>query len=167
MLDASIVLGCGWRSRCRVGVRLLYRLAKRSCCDEAAPCAGRTRCCETIGCVVHAGPIFDHSVTLSCTRPDRLRHAPHRECVNVLGATHMVAGDRNDHFGKSVIEVPEATGAGGRQALSPFHRLEEPRPVSHFDINDSRSTKTQGQNAWRTYHSESRPSSCQIEPLRY
>jgi non-heme chloroperoxidase len=33
-----------------------------------------------------------------------LRLAPHSEYVNVTGAAHMVAGDRNDSFGHAVVE---------------------------------------------------------------
>lgn len=33
-----------------------------------------------------------------------LQLVPHSEYVNVLNAGHMVAGDRNDHFGQAVIE---------------------------------------------------------------
>ena len=35
---------------------------------------------------------------------DFLRQCPHAEYVNVSNAAHMVAGDRNDIFAKSVVE---------------------------------------------------------------
>ncbi len=37
-----------------------------------------------------------------------LRLVPHAELVDVAGAGHMVAGDRNDRFNAAVIEFLES-----------------------------------------------------------
>ncbi|MES2534947.1 MAG: alpha/beta hydrolase [Pseudomonadota bacterium] len=56
---------------------------------------------------------------------DFLRRCPHAEYVNVLNAGHMVAGDRNDLFGKSVIEfLSRAVPPGG----DPVHPAHQPQP---------------------------------------
>jgi pimeloyl-ACP methyl ester carboxylesterase len=59
-----------------------------------------------------------------------LELAPHSEYVSVAGAAHMVAGDRNDIFGSTVIEflaraVPPGAEAAvqGEQAQSPHRRM--------------------------------------------
>jgi len=59
-----------------------------------------------------------------------LELAPHSEYVSVAGAAHMVAGDRNDIFGSSVIEflaraVPPGAEAAmqGEHAQSPRRRM--------------------------------------------
>lgn len=48
-----------------------------------------------------------------------LRLCRHSEYVNVAGAAHMVAGDRNDIFGTSVIEFLARTVPPGREPLNP------------------------------------------------
>ena len=54
---------------------------------------------------------------------DFLRLCPHSEFVNVAGAAHMVAGDRNDVFAAAVIAfLARAVPAGG-QAKHPAHEL--------------------------------------------
>lgn len=61
---------------------------------------------------------------------------PHSEYVNVTSAGHMVAGDRNDVFGTSVIEfLKRAVPPGGQ----PVHSLppgSAPRVEPGGDIND-------------------------------
>ena len=42
---------------------------------------------------------------------DFLKICPHAEYVNVTDAAHMVAGDRNDIFAKSVIEFLKRVSA--------------------------------------------------------
>ncbi|MBI5087848.1 MAG: alpha/beta hydrolase [Actinobacteria bacterium] len=57
---------------------------------------------------------------------DFLRLCPAAEYVNVAGAGHMVAGDRNDVFADSVIEFLTRTVPVGR---APLHASHEPRPA--------------------------------------
>ena len=65
-----------------------------------------------------------------------LKLCPHSEYVNVTGAGHMVAGDRNDIFGNAVIEfLSRVVPVGGE----PVQRAHEPRPHREGplgDIND-------------------------------
>jgi pimeloyl-ACP methyl ester carboxylesterase len=65
-----------------------------------------------------------------------LRLAPHSEYVNVLGAAHMVAGDRNDHFGQAVIEFLTRKVPVGKEPMHAPHDLGEQRAASPLDIND-------------------------------
>jgi pimeloyl-ACP methyl ester carboxylesterase len=67
---------------------------------------------------------------------DFLRLAPHSEYVNVLGAAHMVAGDRNDHFGQAVIEFLTRKVPVGREPLHSSHRLKDPSVTPDLDLND-------------------------------
>ncbi len=46
---------------------------------------------------------------------------PHSEYVNITGAGHMVAGDRNDVFGTAVIEFLARTVPVGGQPVQPAH----------------------------------------------
>ena len=46
---------------------------------------------------------------------------PHSEYVNITGAGHMVAGDRNDIFGSAVIEFLARTVPVGGSPLQPAH----------------------------------------------
>ena len=48
---------------------------------------------------------------------------PHSEYVNVTGAGHMVAGDRNDVFGTAVIEFLHRVVPVGGTPLQPAHSL--------------------------------------------
>jgi non-heme chloroperoxidase len=61
---------------------------------------------------------------------------PHSEYVNITGAGHMVAGDRNDVFGTAVVEfLARAVPVGG----SPLQSPHEPAPHHAGppgDIND-------------------------------
>ena len=67
---------------------------------------------------------------------DFLNMCPRAEYVNVIGAAHMVAGDRNDIFGNAVIEfLSRAVPAGG----DPVQAAHEPHPHHEGpagDIND-------------------------------
>ncbi|MBE0622906.1 MAG: alpha/beta hydrolase [Burkholderiales bacterium] len=54
-----------------------------------------------------------------------LRLCPQAEYVNVTGAAHMVAGDRNDIFGNAVIEFLSRAVPVGREPVQPAH---EPHP---------------------------------------
>jgi non-heme chloroperoxidase len=65
-----------------------------------------------------------------------LRVTPHSEYVNVIGAAHMVAGDRNDHFGEAVIEFLKRTVPVGKEPVHAPHLLGEQRATSPSDIND-------------------------------
>ena len=52
-----------------------------------------------------------------------LKVCPHSEYVNVAGAAHMVAGDRNDIFGNAVIEfLSRVVPAGGAPVQKPHER---------------------------------------------
>lgn len=54
---------------------------------------------------------------------DFLTICPHSEYVNVTGAGHMVAGDRNDVFGTAVIEFLHRVVPVSGSPLQPAHRL--------------------------------------------
>lgn len=52
-----------------------------------------------------------------------LKSCPHSEYVNVAGAAHMVAGDRNDIFGNAVIEfLSRVVPTGGAPVQKPHER---------------------------------------------
>jgi non-heme chloroperoxidase len=59
--------------------------------------------------------------------PEGARHflelCPHAEYVDVAGAAHMVAGDRNDIFGDAVIEFLDRQRHSG--SLHPRSSLED------------------------------------------
>ena len=52
-----------------------------------------------------------------------LRLCTHSEYVNITDAGHMVAGDRNDVFGRAVIEFLQRTVPVRGQPLNPAHEL--------------------------------------------
>jgi non-heme chloroperoxidase len=54
---------------------------------------------------------------------DFLELCPHAEYVNVSGAAHMVAGDRNDIFAGSVIEFLSRTVPVGGEPIQPPHEV--------------------------------------------
>jgi pimeloyl-ACP methyl ester carboxylesterase len=65
-----------------------------------------------------------------------LKLCPHAEYVNVTGAAHMVAGDRNDIFANAVIKFLSRAVPVGGTPLQPAH---EPHPHHEGppgDIND-------------------------------
>ncbi|MDG2114918.1 MAG: alpha/beta hydrolase [Actinomycetota bacterium] len=67
---------------------------------------------------------------------DFLELCPHAEYVNVTGAAHMVAGDRNDIFATSVIHFLQRTVPVGGEPVRAAH---EPHPYHEGppgDIND-------------------------------
>ena len=55
---------------------------------------------------------------------DFLRLCPHSEYVNVTGAGHMVAGDRNDVFGTAVIEFLHRVVPVGGSPKQPAHETQ-------------------------------------------
>lgn len=64
------------------------------------------------------------------------RMVPHSEYVNITGAGHMVAGDRNDIFGNAVIDFLQRTVPVDG---SPVHAAHEPSPRHAGppgDVND-------------------------------
>lgn len=65
-----------------------------------------------------------------------LRLCPQSEYVNVAGAAHMVAGDRNDIFGNAVIEfLSRAVPVGGRP-IQPAHETHPHHEGPAGDVND-------------------------------
>ena len=61
---------------------------------------------------------------------------PHAEYVSVGSAGHMIAGDRNDAFGKAVIEfLARAVPAGG-EAIHPSHAPHPHREGPDGDLTD-------------------------------
>ena len=54
---------------------------------------------------------------------DFLQLVPHSEYVNVRDAGHMVAGDRNDHFGQAVVEFLARKVPAGGVPTHPAHPL--------------------------------------------
>ena len=65
-----------------------------------------------------------------------LRLCPHAEYVNVTGAAHMVAGDRNDSFGDAVIEFLARKVSVGGEPVQPAHALQPHREGAAGDIHD-------------------------------
>jgi pimeloyl-ACP methyl ester carboxylesterase len=61
---------------------------------------------------------------------------PHSEYVNVSGAAHMVAGDRNDIFGNAVIEFLGRVVPPGGKPLQPPHALRPHHEGLPGDVND-------------------------------
>jgi pimeloyl-ACP methyl ester carboxylesterase len=65
-----------------------------------------------------------------------LRLCPHAEYVNVAGAAHMVAGDRNDSFGNAVIDFLARTVPVGGEPVQPAHPLHPRREGAGVDLYD-------------------------------
>jgi hypothetical protein len=65
-----------------------------------------------------------------------LHLAPHSEYVNVTGAAHMVAGDRNDHFGEAVIEFLARNVPVDGKPVQPPQELHRPEESPPLDVND-------------------------------
>lgn len=61
-----------------------------------------------------------------------LELCPHAEYVNVTGASHMVAGDRNDIFANAVIEFLARVVPVGGEPVQPGH---EPHPRASDDTS--------------------------------
>ena len=61
---------------------------------------------------------------------------PHSEYVNVAGAAHMVAGDRNDVFAGSVIEFLKRTVPVGGSPVHPPHPLRPHHEGPPGDLRD-------------------------------
>ena len=65
-----------------------------------------------------------------------LNLCPHSEYVNVTGAGHMVAGDRNDIFAQSVIEFLKRTVPVGASPAHPAHKLQPHHEGPPGDVRD-------------------------------
>jgi pimeloyl-ACP methyl ester carboxylesterase len=65
-----------------------------------------------------------------------LKLCPHSEYVNVSGAAHMVAGDRNDIFGNAVIEFLSRVVPAGRAPVEPAHARHPHHEGPPGDVND-------------------------------
>ncbi len=65
-----------------------------------------------------------------------LKLCPHAEYVNVTGAAHMVAGDRNDIFGRSVIAFLQRVVPSGRAPVQPAHPTHPHREGPPGDVED-------------------------------
>jgi pimeloyl-ACP methyl ester carboxylesterase len=65
-----------------------------------------------------------------------LKLCPHSEYVNVTGAAHMVAGDRNDIFGNAVIEFLSRAVPVGGKPVKPAHETHPHHEGPAGDIND-------------------------------
>lgn len=65
-----------------------------------------------------------------------LKLCPHAEYVNVPGAGHMVAGDRNDVFGTSVIAFLTRVVPINGKPVHPAHEPHPRAPASGTDLND-------------------------------
>ncbi len=65
-----------------------------------------------------------------------LRLVPQAEYVNVTGAAHMVAGDRNDSFGDAVIEFLARKVPVAGEPVQPAHSLQPHREGIARDVND-------------------------------
>ena len=65
-----------------------------------------------------------------------IESCPHAEYVNITGAGHMVAGDRNDVFGTAVVDfLSRAVPVGGDPAHAP-HQIEPHHEGPPGSIND-------------------------------
>ena len=62
--------------------------------------------------------------------------APHSEYVNVTGAAHMVAGDRNDDFGQAVIEFLARNVPVGEKPVQAPHELHRTQESVRLEVND-------------------------------
>jgi len=60
----------------------------------------------------------------------------HSEYVNVTGAAHMVAGDRNDIFGNAVIAFLARAVPAGRAPVQPAHATHPHHEGPPGDVND-------------------------------
>jgi non-heme chloroperoxidase len=71
---------------------------------------------------------------------DGARHfltlCPHCEYVNVSGAAHMVAGDRNDVFADAVIAFLSRAVPVGGEPVQPAHEIHPQHDAHRGDIND-------------------------------
>jgi non-heme chloroperoxidase len=65
-----------------------------------------------------------------------LRLCPQAEYVNVSGAAHMVAGDRNDIFGNAVIGFLARTVPAGGEPVQPAHQPHPHREGPEGDLVD-------------------------------
>lgn len=65
-----------------------------------------------------------------------LTMCPHAEYVNVAGAAHMVAGDRNDIFSTAVIDFLQRTVPVGGDPVKPPHQLHPHHEGPAGDIID-------------------------------
>jgi len=65
-----------------------------------------------------------------------LQLCPHAEYVNVTGAGHMVAGDRNDVFGTSVIDFLKRTVPVNGEPVQKAHATRPHREGPEGDVND-------------------------------
>ena len=65
-----------------------------------------------------------------------LKLCPHSEYVNVSGAAHMVAGDRNDIFGNAVIAFLARVVPAGRDPVQPAHATHPHHEGPPGDVND-------------------------------
>ena len=65
-----------------------------------------------------------------------LKLCPHSEYVNVTGAAHMVAGDRNDIFGNAVIAFLARVVPAGREPVQPAHARHPHHEGPPGDVND-------------------------------
>lgn len=65
-----------------------------------------------------------------------LKLCPHSEYVNVTGAAHMVAGDRNDIFGNAVIAFLRRVVPAGRDPVQPAHVTHPHHEGPPGDVND-------------------------------
>ena len=61
---------------------------------------------------------------------------PHAEYVNITDAGHMVAGDRNDIFGRAVIEFLSRTVPVAGLPVQPAHELHPRHAGPPGDVND-------------------------------
>ena len=67
---------------------------------------------------------------------DFLKLCPSSEYVNVTGAAHMVAGDRNDIFGNAVIDFLSRVVPAGGVPVQPAHSTHPHREGPEGDLND-------------------------------
>ncbi len=67
---------------------------------------------------------------------DYLQTAPRSEYLNIGGAGHMVAGDRNDLFGKAIVEYLTRPGLLGTVAISSVRRADLIHRLDASDLND-------------------------------
>jgi non-heme chloroperoxidase len=106
-----------WDPRFRAGVRNLdWRRARLEACARNL----------TLPTLLVRGGLSD--ILTEAGAQEFLELCPHAEYVNVAGAAHMVAGDRNDIFADAVIEFLSRNVPVDGAPVQPSHELRPVRP---------------------------------------
>ena len=114
-----------WDPKFRAGIRNLdQRKARLETCARSL----------TLPTLLVRGGLSD--ILTEAGAQEFLELCPHAEYVNVAGAAHMVAGDRNDIFADSVIEFLSRNVPVDGAAVQPPHQLRPVRPSPADNVID-------------------------------